>query len=122
MTWNHHDSPDDNNEFINDNWDFIFCNIRRHVMQSKIYLGTLAYPPVENLIRLNYEYNLQLFSRVSLSDLKIGLNVRIPRDMVAEVINGKIIALCQQNAHDKGQVFTLGVNALLCHGHGGYLF
>lgn len=42
--------------------------------------------------------------------------------MVAQVINGKIIALCQQNACDQGQVFTLGDNALLCHGHGWYSY
>lgn len=55
---------------------------------------------------------------MKLKDLNIGLNIKISADSVGNVINGKIIALCQQKATDKGQVFMLGDKALLCHGHG----
>lgn len=55
---------------------------------------------------------------VRLNDLNIGTNVKIPKDAVTKVINGKIIALCQLSTLDKGKVFVLGDNAIRCLGHG----
>ncbi|XP_028157807.1 polynucleotide 5'-hydroxyl-kinase NOL9 [Ostrinia furnacalis] len=56
---------------------------------------------------------------VKLSDLHIGLNIKITNEAVTKVINGKIIALCQLTTHDNsGKVFTLRDKPLVCHGHG----
>ncbi|KAJ8717124.1 hypothetical protein PYW08_005523 [Mythimna loreyi] len=55
---------------------------------------------------------------VSLSDVNVLTNVKVANDAVLKVINGKIVALCQLAIGDKGKVFTLQDNALLCHGHG----
>lgn len=55
---------------------------------------------------------------VSLSDVNVLTNVKVANDAVLKVINGKIVALCQLAIRDKGKVFTLQDNALLCHGHG----
>ncbi|KAJ8717740.1 hypothetical protein PYW07_005670 [Mythimna separata] len=55
---------------------------------------------------------------VSLHDVNVLTNVKVANDAVLKVINGKIVALCQLAIGDKGKVFTLQDNALLCHGHG----
>ncbi|CAH0695746.1 unnamed protein product [Spodoptera exigua] len=55
---------------------------------------------------------------VSMSDVNVLTNVKVANDAVLKVINGKIVALCQLAIKDKGKVFTLQDNALLCHGNG----
>lgn len=50
--------------------------------------------------------------------MNIVTNVKVAKDSVLKVINGKIVALCQLNTTDKGKVFTLQDNAPLYHGHG----
>lgn len=57
---------------------------------------------------------------VSLANLNIALNVKIPEETVIEVINGKIIALCQLTSAPPvtGKVFTLRDKGLVCHGYG----
>lgn len=55
-----------------------------------------------------------------MSDVNVLTNVKVANDVVLKVINGKIVALCQFAIGDKGKVFTLQDNALLCHGQGNY--
>lgn len=55
---------------------------------------------------------------VNLSDLNVFTNVKVDKDAILKVINGKIVALCQLDTTDKGNVFTLGDKAPVCHGHG----
>ncbi|XP_022816822.1 polynucleotide 5'-hydroxyl-kinase NOL9 isoform X2 [Spodoptera litura] len=55
---------------------------------------------------------------VSMSDVNVLTNMKVANDAVLKVINGKIVALCQLAMKDKGKVFTLQDNALLCHGNG----
>lgn len=55
-----------------------------------------------------------------MSDVNVLTNVKVANDAVLKVINGKIVALCQLAIKDKGKVFTLQDNALLCHGNGNY--
>lgn len=42
----------------------------------------------------------------------------VKADNIAKVINGKVVALCQQKQCDSARVFTLADKPLLCHGHG----
>ncbi|KPJ04021.1 Polynucleotide 5'-hydroxyl-kinase NOL9 [Papilio xuthus] len=54
---------------------------------------------------------------VSLHDLYIATNIRINRDSITKVLNGKVVALCKHT--DKtAKVFTLTDKPLLCYGHG----
>ncbi|XP_047030727.1 polynucleotide 5'-hydroxyl-kinase NOL9 isoform X1 [Helicoverpa zea] len=55
---------------------------------------------------------------LSLSDLNVITNVKVANEAVLKVINGKIVALCQLGTADKGKVFTLDDNTVLCHGNG----
>ncbi|KPJ09586.1 Polynucleotide 5'-hydroxyl-kinase NOL9 [Papilio machaon] len=54
---------------------------------------------------------------VSLQDLYVATNIRIHRDSITKVLNGKVVALCKHT--DKtAKVFTLTDKPLLCYGHG----
>ncbi|XP_047518226.1 polynucleotide 5'-hydroxyl-kinase NOL9 [Pieris napi] len=56
---------------------------------------------------------------VSLKDLTVAVNVRLKNDCITKVINGKVVALCQQTSEcHNARVFTLDDKPLLCHGHG----
>ncbi|CAH2042170.1 unnamed protein product, partial [Iphiclides podalirius] len=57
---------------------------------------------------------------VRMQDLCVATNVKLHSDSVTKVLNGKVVALCQQSTRpDKAaKVFTLGDKPLLCHGHG----
>ncbi|XP_034835410.1 polynucleotide 5'-hydroxyl-kinase NOL9 [Maniola hyperantus] len=57
---------------------------------------------------------------VSLKDLRIATNVIIKKEHITKVLNGKLVALCQQSGEtrcDSG-VFTLTDKPLPCRGHG----
>ncbi|KAJ0174247.1 hypothetical protein K1T71_010393 [Dendrolimus kikuchii] len=53
---------------------------------------------------------------VNLKDLNIVTNVNVPVDYITKVLNGKIVALCQ-NAGDRGKIATQD-KPLLCLGYG----
>ncbi|CAH4030320.1 unnamed protein product [Pieris brassicae] len=91
------------------------------IPRDERYLSFLAY--IGDLAAdLDHE-KLCLFGitpyEVSLKDLTVAVNVRLKNDCITQVINGKVVALCQQTTQcHKARVFTLDDKPLLCHGHG----
>ncbi|CAK1550758.1 unnamed protein product [Leptosia nina] len=55
---------------------------------------------------------------VPLKDLYVAVNIKVKKDCITKVINGKVVALCQQATQSCERVFTLADKPLLCHGHG----
>lgn len=82
------------------------------------YLNFLAYFGELKVTRKGEDFLGIVPYEVSLSDINVVTNVKVAREAVLKVINGKIVALCQLNTTDKGKVFTLQDNAPLCYGHG----
>ncbi|XP_059059017.1 polynucleotide 5'-hydroxyl-kinase NOL9 isoform X2 [Achroia grisella] len=75
------------------------------------YFGSLLSAKKQTLLGITpYEVNYQ--------DLYIGFNIRVDKNAVLNVINGKVVALCQVTQDKAGQVFTLTDKPLLCHGYG----
>ncbi|XP_072942710.1 polynucleotide 5'-hydroxyl-kinase NOL9 [Epargyreus clarus] len=83
------------------------------------YLNYLAY--FSELLGINRGSTLLGITpyEVQLQDLCVYMNVKIPEGTVSQVLNGKIVALCQ---HEPGSVtkktYVLADEPLLCHGHG----
>ncbi|XP_022128542.2 polynucleotide 5'-hydroxyl-kinase nol9 [Pieris rapae] len=91
------------------------------IPRDERYLSFLAYFG-DLAVDLDHE-NLWLFGitpyEVSLKDLTVAVNVRLKNDCITKVINGKVVALCQQTTQcHNARVFTLDDKPLLCHGHG----
>ncbi|KAG6451710.1 hypothetical protein O3G_MSEX007293 [Manduca sexta] len=55
---------------------------------------------------------------VKFEDINIATNASVRKEAIIRVINGKILALCQMTTPDKGRVFNLSDNPVLCLGHG----
>ncbi|KAM3960290.1 polynucleotide 5'-hydroxyl-kinase NOL9 [Aphomia sociella] len=81
------------------------------------YLNYLAY--FGELLNLCKEESLLGITpyEVNYRELYIGLNVKVDKDAVLKVINGKVVALCQLTQDSNAKLFTLCDKPLLCHGH-----
>nr|ABR17535.1 unknown [Picea sitchensis] len=55
---------------------------------------------------------------VDLRNLYIAVNVRINRESITRVINGKIVALCKHRGDNADKMFTLAHKPLQCYGYG----
>ncbi|XP_050352313.1 polynucleotide 5'-hydroxyl-kinase NOL9 [Nymphalis io] len=109
------------------NYSFVLANDTERSFKGKFslrpkderYLNFVAY--FSQLINIQKNILGIVPYQVHLKDLYIGTNVIIKEDCVTKVINGKIVALCQQaqqcvTANPK--VFTLSDKPLRCYGHG----
>ncbi|KAL4705584.1 hypothetical protein ACJJTC_006912 [Scirpophaga incertulas] len=82
------------------------------------YFNVLSYF-ADLLIKNNKDELLSVVPyEVKLDDLYIGLNVKIDKDAVPKVINGKIVALCELATDTEDKVFSLKNKPLKCHGMG----
>ncbi|CAG5048684.1 unnamed protein product, partial [Parnassius apollo] len=83
------------------------------------YLNILAYfGELLHVQRCNNLLEITPYS-VRLQDLFVATNIKIQKESITKVLNGKVVALCQQAQCDKtAKVFTLDDKPLLSHGHG----
>ncbi|XP_041984517.1 polynucleotide 5'-hydroxyl-kinase NOL9 [Aricia agestis] len=82
------------------------------------FLNYLAY--FSELVNLYKTENVLSITpyKVSLSKMAVGSNVKIKRENILKVINGKVVALCAQAQADNSRVFILSDKPLVCHGNG----
>nr|XP_026492820.1 polynucleotide 5'-hydroxyl-kinase NOL9 [Vanessa tameamea] len=109
------------------NYSFVLADDRERSFKGQFslrpkderYLNFLAY--FSQLINIQNNFLGIVPYQVHLKDLYIGTNVIIKEDCVTKVINGKVVALCQQATQcvtASPKVFTLSDKPLRCHGHG----
>ncbi|XP_045777306.1 uncharacterized protein LOC123875498 isoform X2 [Maniola jurtina] len=82
------------------------------------YLSFLAYFGL--LLLSSRQESLFTPYEVSLKDLRVATNVIIKKEHITKVLNGKLVALCQQSGETRSDsgVFTLTDKPLPCRGHG----